>query len=303
MFHKGLFLIFVLLFLNCDKNSMIPNDLVRQDSELEIEWITIDSGLSFTMGDNLYWDFHHYDNQPAHRVTLDPYQIGKYEVTNSQYIDFLNKAYSIGMLLTPNNRFVCAVDSQIYLLFHLSGRKSYIRFEKNVFVVEPEKENYPVRGVTWYGANVMAHFYGWRLPTEAEWERTAKGSGSPKIWPWGNTDPTCEHLNCYLRDHHCVGDVIEVGTHELGRSKDGCFDLAGNLAEWCSDYYGNYSETHQNNPTGPATGEYRVVRGGSWCHDPEFCSTVWRDMVEPEYNYSSSYQISTYIGFRLVRSK
>jgi formylglycine-generating enzyme required for sulfatase activity len=100
---------------------MIPNDLVQQDSESETEWITIDSGLSFTMGDNLYWDFHHYDNQPAHRVTLDPYLIGKYEVTNSQYIDLLNKAYSIGMVLTPNNRFVCDADSQTYLLFHLSG--------------------------------------------------------------------------------------------------------------------------------------------------------------------------------------
>ena len=119
------------------------------------------------------------------------------------------------MIKKPINHVICAANSQIYLILNLSGRKSYISFENNIFVIEPGKENFPVRGVTWYGATVMAQFYGWRLPTEAEWERAAKGSGTPRIWPWGNTDPNCEYLNCYLRDHHCVEKIALWGLMNL----------------------------------------------------------------------------------------
>ncbi len=201
----------------------------------------------FTMGSNDGRG----DEQPVHTVYLDAYWIDKYEVTNAQYVRFLN---SLGGHKGQCSGQDCIETKDVY-------DHSHILYEGRQYVMESGYENHPVIAVTWYGAAAYCAWQGKRLPTEAEWEKAARGT-SGWTFPWGNRGPDCSKTN-YLG---CVGSSVEVGSKPTGASPYGAQDMAGNVWEWCADWYASdyYVTSPSRNPTGPLNSESKVVRGGSW---------------------------------------
>lgn len=177
------------------------------------------------------------DEFPAHDVTLDAYWMDQLEVTNAMY----RSCVSAGACTLPQN-------------FGTARKADYF--------YNPEFKDYPVVYVTWGQAKTYCEWAGRRLPTEAEWERAARGDDM-RTFPWGEDKPDYRFANFNM----LVTDTSRVGSYPLGASPFGVLDMAGNVAEWTSDFYNPtyYSNTELINPAGPLTSSsfFRVVRGGS----------------------------------------
>jgi formylglycine-generating enzyme required for sulfatase activity len=210
------------------------------------------------------------DERPQHTVYLDAYYIDKYEVTNARY----QACVDAGACDAPQES-------------SSSTRGSYFG--------NPEYADYPVVKVTWFQAEAFCAWEGRRLPTEAEWEKAARGTDGRK-YPWGNEPPTMELCNF----NNNVDDTTPVGQYPKGASPYGVMDMAGNVWEWVNDWYGEdyYSQSPSANPPGPETGEYRVVRGGSWDYGDLVSGvrSAFRGYVNPDLWGNVS-------GFRCVRSQ
>ena len=218
----------------------------------------------FTMGDNN----RDVGEGPAHSVYLDAYYIDQYEVTNGQYMDCVDEKK-------------CDWPSNI----GSETRSSYYG--------DLEFDDFPVIYVSWDMARAFCTWRGARLPTEAEWEKAARGVDS-RAYPWGETDVDCSRANYTA----CGGDTVEVGSYESGKSPYEVYDMAGNVWEWVEDWYQeDYYATLGNNPSnppGPAAGSERVIRGGSWTNTPKSISTTIRNSSDP----SKIYDI---VGFRCAK--
>lgn len=191
------------------------------------------------------------DERPAHSVYLDAYYIDKYEVTNSLY-----EACVEDGVCDPPQDFSSMTYSPYY--------------------GNPQFAEYPVIHVDWYQSQAYCEWRGARLPTEAEWEKAARGSEAYK-YPWGNSFQ-CKngnfddllHLDGYVipGGPNCDGykDTAPVGLFDGGRSPFDIYDMAGNVWEWVADWYdGNYySDSPDKAPQGPTSGSARVIRGGAW---------------------------------------
>jgi formylglycine-generating enzyme required for sulfatase activity len=179
------------------------------------------------------------DELPAHDVTLDAFWIDQVEVTNGMY-DLCVQAEMCRPPVKVNS------DNQ------------------EDYFGNPEFQDYPVIQIAWYDANAYCQWVGRRLPTEAEWERAARGDDM-RDYPWGNEPPNEQNSNA----NNTVGDVTRVGSYAAGASPFGVLDMAGNVWEWVADYYqpDYYSKSPIVNPTGPENGgpdHLRVIRGGSF---------------------------------------
>jgi formylglycine-generating enzyme required for sulfatase activity/tRNA A-37 threonylcarbamoyl transferase component Bud32 len=174
------------------------------------------------------------DEQPVHTVALDSFWIDQTEVTSAQYRGCVEAE-------------VCEAPSE---------RKSHTRDE---YYGNSAYDDYPVITVSWHQAWAYCEWAGARLPTEAEWEYAARGPDSPE-YPWGDSLPSDTLANC------CgyVGDTTRVGSYPDGASWCGALDMAGNVWEWGADWYGDYLSERQVSPTGSSSGEFRLLRGGSW---------------------------------------
>lgn len=214
--------------------------------------ILIEAG-EFIMGsDNIL------DAQPQRKVYVDSFYIDKYEVTNEEYVEFLN---SIG-----KHEGYIDLDS------------GYCKIEKinGVYTVKKGYEKYPVVEVSWNGANMYAKWAGKRLPTEAEWEKAARGVDGRK-YPWGDTFDR-NKCNTNMRS------VMSVGSYPEGASPYGCQDMAGNVWEWVADWYSSdyYKNSPLINPQGPHSGTQRVWRGGSWLGNKATTQCDVRNYLSPE---------------------
>ncbi len=217
----------------------------------------------FTMGDGA-------SNAPVHTVYLDAFWIDQTEVTNKQY----QACVDAGKCEPPSSK-------------NSSTHPSYY---ENI-----EFDNYPVLYVNWDKANRYCEVWaGGDLPTEAQWEKAARGTDK-RTYPWG------EDINCDKANYHsdCIGDTSPVGNYESGKSPYNTYDMAGNVWEWVNDYYQSdyYAALggSASNPLGPYSGQYRVLRGGSWSHDDDAKRSAFRNWSEPT---NTSY----YFGFRCARS-
>ena len=205
---------------------------------------------------------------PHHYVTLDGFWIDQTEVTNAQFAVFLN---------TLGNRQEGGVT-------WLELESEYCLVEQSSGQLQPKSgyARHPVIEVSWYGAAAYCEWVGGRLPTEAEWEYAARGTDG-RIYPWGNSFD-CAGGNFYDEYTGCndgYGHAAPVGQFLSGASWCGALDMAGNVWEWVADWYGEYSATEQANPTGPATGVERVMRGGGWRNIPPHVRVADRYGVIP----------------------
>jgi formylglycine-generating enzyme required for sulfatase activity len=201
------------------------------------------------------------DEKPVHEVYLDAYYIDKYEVTNSLYK-------------------VC-VDTGICNL-----PRDVRDFG------DPNYANHPVVYVDWEMARTYCEWRGVRLPTEAEWEKAARGTDD-RTFPWGDTI-SCEQANF----GNCFGSTTEVGKYKSITSPYGVYDMGGNVWEWVADWYLSYYyqslEKDPSNPQGPDFGEDKVKRGGDWNDD-----SVWLSISRREHSSITFYSRTT--GFRCAR--
>jgi sulfatase modifying factor 1 len=235
-------------------------DLALPAAPVSNEWILIPAG-EFTMGAN----DGNYDEKPERRIRLGEYYIQKYEVTVHQYMEFVRAASHRSPLDVRDN-----------------AHRPYF-----------DNPNKPVVYVSWGDASDYCTWIGARLPTEAEWEKAARGINGRK-WPWGNKKDEVDAN--FLGDEDGYRFTAPVGSFERDVSPFGVDDMAGNAREWVSDRYGEryYQSGPKENPQGPQTGDTRVLRGGSWNDTDILGRTTARMKMFPDYRDMS-------IGFRCAK--
>ncbi len=217
---------------------------------------------NFIMGSDNY---SYAQEKPVHTVYLDSFYIDKYEVTNALY----KACVDTGLCSPPKEM------------------KSYTR---NSYYGNSQYDDYPVIYVDWNMSNTYCQWRGAQLPTEAQWEKAARGTDG-RDYPWGEgiACSKANSLNC------SVGDTAIVGSYKNGVSPYGIYDMAGNVWEWVADWYSEtyYQNSPQSNPLGPESGQYRALRGGAFGDSDLRVSNRLRD--DPANNFYS-------IGFRCARS-
>jgi len=210
------------------------------------------------------------DEMPQHLIYLDAFWIDRTEVTNARDVQFLNSLEEHAGACAGQD---CA-ETQV------EDKYSHILWQDGRYVVENGFEDHPATQVSWYGAQAYCTWAGASLPTEAEWEKGARGVGG-RLFPWGNEAPDCEKAQY----GGCGGATVPVGSRHAGASPYGVLDMAGNVWEWVADWYdpAYYDASPARNPQGPDSGARRVFRGGSWGYLPTFIRTGDRARNRPTY--------------------
>ena len=198
------------------------------------------------------------DEKPVHTVNLDDYYIDKFEVTNTAY----EACVSSGVCKPP-----------------VQGDS----FTRSNYYGVPEYGEFPVVYVNWHMAKSYCEWRDARLPTEAEWEKAARGTDG-RLYPWG-TGIDCQVAN-YYGPSGCYGGTNKVGSYEGGKSSYGVYDMAGNVWEWVADWFSEtyYQISPVSNPSGPDSGQSRVLRGGSWNRLQYDVRVTNRNKYDPNYN-------------------
>ncbi|MCG3121537.1 MAG: Hercynine oxygenase [bacterium] len=277
-----------------------------------IELITIPAG-TFTMGDNNGSN----NEKPAHEVELAAFAIGKYEVTNEQYARYLTDAYAAGEILYESTLVSGRVGpfaARIYTRLRGSSEfpDNFINAVQTGNEVEffavPGFEKYPVVRLNWYGAAAFCAFYGYRLPTEAEWEKACRGGRQNA---YGTADGTMTHdLANYqgIEGRDTFAGLAPAGS--FPPNPYGLYDMSGNAAEFVFDAYDAnfYASSPRQNPLGPGPalvlaplpGGLAIWRGGAWIHSSNFCRAALRGVIDDQADHNLLG--AAVVGFRVARS-
>ena len=253
-----------------------PDEILTTKDGMDMQFIPEGT---FTMGadETRYWisDTQYYDAEdiaPAHTVLINGFWMDKMEVTFRMFQQF-----------TADTDYITTAETE----------ESEITW-KNAITKVDDHENLPVIYVSWADAQAYCAWGGKRLPTEAEWEKAARGSDE-RMFPWGENRPQPDLLH-YGKDNALP---VAVGSFPDGISPFGILDMAGNVAEWTADWYGKtyYIDSPTENPQGAERGAYKVVRGGAWDErDYIRLSTMYRRGYKPD-------GFTDILGFRCVLSE
>lgn len=252
------------------KKIAAPDELPPLHADpLGFEWCTIPAGF-FLMGSSDRDRLASPDEKPQHRVYLSTYRISKYPITNAQYYRFIQA----------------------------TGHEAPWDWEKGRFPAQ--KDDHPVVRVSWFDAiefcKWASYVTGRRigLPTEAQWEKVARGSDG-RIYPWGNHWDE-QRLNSGSRTGR---STTPVWKYPSGASPYGVFDMAGNVWEWVNDWYSweYYKQSPLRNPTGPAGGTWRAVRGGSWFGSNQNTRAAFRGSGSPGgWNIGVGFRVAEHLS-------
>jgi formylglycine-generating enzyme required for sulfatase activity len=256
---------------------------------VSFEMIAVKSG-TFTMGaTSEQGSDADSDERPTHSVALSDYYIGKYEVTVAQFREFINET---------NYRTDADKDGGSYIWNGSSWEKRNgvnWKCDASGKMRGSWEDNHPVIHVSWNDAKAYCEWLSrktgqsFRLPTEAEWEYAARGGNKSRGYKYSGGS-NINDVAWY------TSTTNDSGTKPVGTKSPnelGIYDMSGNVWEWCQDWYGDYSSGSQYNPSGPSSGSYRVLRGGSWSHDAKYCRVSDRSYSTPDLR-------SRYLGFRVV---
>jgi formylglycine-generating enzyme required for sulfatase activity len=225
------------------------------------------------------------DPEHTRRVMLSAYYIDKYEVSNEQYAKFLADVKEKG-------------DAAWRHPDQPKTKKDHTPSYWDHPELGIAKADHPVVGVDWFDAYAYAQWAGKRLPTEAEWERAARGTDEC-TYPWGNQPPEerlTSRANFFGSSYAADGYqyTAPVTAFKEWASPVGCLNMAGNAAEWCADWNGPLTRERAANPKGPETGTVRVVRGGSWNLGAAHIRCYSRSAMAPSHHDIS-------VGFRCAK--
>ena len=203
------------------------------------------------------------DEQPAHKVYLDAFYLDKYEVSSEEYAKFLNKVGKSGK-------------------YYRLNKYGTLKYDKKFLA---KKKKYPINNVSWVGASAYCRWKKKRLPTEAEWEKAARGSEG-KIYPWGDEppEPWKARFNQFWQQLK-LDVLVPVDSIPEGKSPFGLYHMAGNVKEWVEDWYDRdyyKSQDHKINPPSPPGGTFKVLKGGSWIDLEGFIYSSFRNNSPPE---------------------
>jgi serine/threonine-protein kinase len=261
----SLLLIGLIVFACATSPSLSPTPEIIDDKGIPMRLVPAGE---FIMGSDRDSD----TGNPAHRVSLEAFYMDKYEVTNAHY----QACATAG---------VCEPPQYVKSDF----RASYYGNE--------EFDNYPVIYVDWNMAKTYCETWrGARLPTEAEWEKAARGTDE-RSYPWGE-EISCDKANYDGDDSYnsfCVGETAEVGQYESGKSPYGLYDMAGNVFEWTSSIHASYPYDAMDGREALNRGGDRVIRGGAWSEDPNDQQVFYRSWIGPNLSESA-------IGFRCAKA-
>lgn len=252
-------LVLFLLGASCGTNQPKAGDVRTADTD-GMEMVFVPAG-QFEMGSAPGATGADEDETPLHRVYLDAFWMDRTEVTNAMY----RQCVSAG---------VCTPPAQ------------------PKFYEDPKFTDHPVIGVSWDQAKTYCGWAGRRLPTEAEWEKAARGTDG-RIYPWGNEAPSPNLANF----DHLVNETTPVGTYPQGASPYGALDMAGNAWEWTADGYSPefYANSPLENPLSDSPVNRRVIRGGNWDSNAEGIRAANRFWAYPGRNDTD--------GFRCAKSE
>ncbi len=186
------------------------------------------------------------DDRPVRKIAIDPFYIDAHEVTNGEFAKYV------------------------------AAKRARPPYNWPKGVMPAARDKLPVAAIDWYEASAFCAWEGKRLPTEAEWERAYRGLAEGAEYYWGKRGPNKKDA-CY----DTLAGPCEVGKYPPNAL--GLFDIAGNVWEWTSDWYAReyFKDAPQSNPKGPATGQYKVIRGGSWADVPKYLTSAHRDWARP----------------------
>ncbi|MBU1700561.1 MAG: SUMF1/EgtB/PvdO family nonheme iron enzyme [Candidatus Eisenbacteria bacterium] len=289
---------------------------------MQVDRVVVEQGY-FIMGNTAI------NEHPGNPIRLNAFSMDKFEVTNQQFVNFLNETWERNLIRRVGGVVSDLAGVHVYCELNRQDTDTKIDFDTNrgIFYVEAGWEDHPVVEVTWHGAKAYCDFFHRQLPTEAQWEKAARGTGTAygdtiiyitagsdtvdiiqvglgNPYPWGNTISS-PYAN-YMSSGDPYESTIEVGTTPVGfydgsthggfstrnnASPYGIFDMGGNVLEWTADWEGPYSNPHSP----PTTGQLKVIRGGSWRSLPGGLKTWLRNATFPDSTDNA-------IGFRTVGS-
>lgn len=271
----------------------ISKYLLKKHTNLtDVEWVSVPGG-KYMMG-SPEGEAYRRDDETLHEVTVHAFKISKYAVTVHQFKKFIEATGYVTDAEKGNDDERGSVIWKSYASKFKSGINW--KCDERGRVLSDKDMDHPVVHISWNDALAFTDWKGCRLPTEAEWEYACRaGSLMPfntgyELKPmFANYKPDNFNSKHFKNDFN--NEIVPVG--EFKPNAWGLYDMHGNVGEWCSDFYASYPSAPQINPCGPDSGEFRVVRGGSWLSYMRSCRSARRIYCKPD---DSMYDI----GFRVA---